>query len=231
MTAIAFEQRQVLVLNRSWAAVGTSTLADAITMLFKTYKDGTPKARIIDPHQDFALYDWSDWSKLKVEEGKPHIRGVNDTFRIPEIILLSRYDKMFMPKTNFSRRTLYEMYNNQCQYCGDRPGRSELTIDHVLPKSLGGKTTWENCSIACIRCNMQKADRLLKDCRKELVSKEVAKRWHGPSPMRLLTEPKRPKQRLFGVNKKYAYKSWSTFIDGLVSELYWDCELENDNES
>jgi hypothetical protein len=61
-------QREVLVLNKGWTAVGIVSLERAIVMLFSAYKDGTPKAKIIDP-QDFRVMTWADWSEVKLNSG------------------------------------------------------------------------------------------------------------------------------------------------------------------
>jgi 5-methylcytosine-specific restriction endonuclease McrA len=151
-------QREVLVLNKGWTAVGIVSLERAIVMLFSAYKDGTPKAKIIDP-QDFQQFTWADWSVMKPKDGEERLAATSQDFRIPEVILLTRYEKMPQQKANFSRRTLFRRDNFQCQYCGGKPGSSELTLDHIQPKSRGGKTTWENIVCACVTCNARKADR------------------------------------------------------------------------
>jgi 5-methylcytosine-specific restriction endonuclease McrA len=200
--------REVLVLNKGWTAVGFVSLERAIVMLFSAYKDGTPKARIIDPTRDFQQFTWADWSKIKPREGENVIRTARDSFAIPEIIFLTRYDKLPMLKANFSRRTLFRRDSNQCQYCGTRPGSEELTLDHIVPRSRGGKTTWENVVCACVGCNSKKADRTPAE-----------------AGMKLRTKPVKP---TLSVCRRQAMKceSWKNFI----SEIYWECELENDNK-
>ena len=78
---------------------------------------------------------------------------------IPEVILLSTYGKVPRIEVSFSRKNLYRRDGHACQYCGTHRPSSELSIDHVLPRSRGGRTTWENCVLACVRCNSKKADR------------------------------------------------------------------------
>jgi 5-methylcytosine-specific restriction endonuclease McrA len=198
-------QREVLVLNKGWTAVGIVPLERAITMLFSTYKDGTPKAKIIDP-QDFQQFTWADWSAMKLKEGEEALKGAKQDFRIPEVIVLTRYEKFPQQKANFSRRTLFRRDNNQCQYCGCKPGSNELTLDHVLPRSRGGKTTWENIVCACVDCNSHKADRTPEEAN-----------------MKLLTIPKKPH---LPICRQHAQKcaSWSSFL----SEMYWSVPLSND---
>lgn len=79
--------------------------------------------------------------------------------RVPEVIVLTSYDRLPSNAVTFSRRNIFKRDRFTCQYCGKQPGSEELTIDHVLPRAQGGTSTWENCVLACIECNAKKADR------------------------------------------------------------------------
>lgn len=210
-TAVKSEHRKVLVLNRNWTPVGTVSLQRALTMIFSEYeatekRKAEPKAKIIH-HETFETFEWETWSKLKVEASDDFLAGVNVQFRVPEIILLSRYEKLPKPKVHFSRRTLYKRDQMTCQYCGRKPGSEELTIDHVKPRSQGGDTSWENCVLACIECNSFKANR----------TPEQAK-------MKLNCVPAKPRYDLFRFDTLKPLKSWTNFI----SEAFWNVELKND---
>lgn len=199
--------REVLVLNKGWQAIGIVSLERAIIMLFSEYKDGTPKAKIIDPAHDFQQYTWEDWSRVKPKDNEDFIRTANSTFKIPEVILLSNYDRLPQQKSNFSRRTLFRRDNFQCQYCLKKPGNNELTLDHIVPRSRGGRTTWENVVCACVDCNAFKANRTPTE-----------------AGMQLRTTPKKPVLSICPRNAKKC-NSWKHFI----STVYWEVELENDN--
>ena len=173
------ERRKVLVLNKNWQPISAITLRDALTKLFP--ETGTPKARIIEP-ESYSVMTWDDWSKLRPTMDEEVLRSGNVMFKIPEIILLSNYDKQPMQSVHFSRRNLYIRDNMTCQYCGAQPGSEDLSIDHVVPKSKGGKSTWENCVLACVDCNFKKADKTLK-----------------AANMKLRTVPKQPAMKLFSV--------------------------------
>ena len=229
---MSFAGKQVLVLNTNWAAVAVSSLERAITLLFSRHNEftksgkrhhlaGQPKAKIVDPYNEFQQFTWEDWSKLSPKDGEDCIRGCSQAFKIPEVVLLTSYDAMPVKQLRFSRRTIYRRDNSSCQYCGKKVG-NEGTIDHVLPRSLGGQTTWENCVLCCLQCNTQKADRLPQDAYKN--GKNSAN-WIGPSPMKLLSIPKKPKFTLIKGRFHKIPKSWSHFLD----EVYWNVELENDN--
>lgn len=207
MTTI-LQQRKCLVLNKNWRAIGTVSLEDAITKVFSTYNDGTPKAHIIEP-ESYQTFTWADWAKIQPDVNEEKISTVNMAFRIPEIIVLSKYEKMPKPKVHFSRRTLYKRDKMQCQYCGCKPGSEELTIEHVIPRSKGGLTTWENCVLACVACNRKKADKT-----------------PAQAGMKLLREPKKPDFNLYRFETYKPVKSWQAFL----GEAYWSVELENENE-
>jgi 5-methylcytosine-specific restriction endonuclease McrA len=93
------------------------------------------------------------------------------------------------------------------------PGSEELTIDHIIPKALGGKTTWENCVLACVECNSVKGSFFM----------EQVKNKKFPHGMKLLKKPFRPKLKDFKM--AMIYESWKNWL----SESYWNVELENDN--
>lgn len=202
------QSRKCLVLNKNWTPVGTVTLQRAITMLFKEEDDGAPKAKIIDP-ASYQAFTWEDWSKLQPEMTDDKIAGSNMFFRVPEIILLSKYEKLPRPKIHFSRRTLWKRDKKTCQYCGVKPKDDQISIDHVLPRAQGGQTTWENCVLCCVPCNRKKADRQPHQC-----------------GMKLLSVPKKPATNLFKYDTVVPIESWKAFLGA----AYWNCELENDNK-
>ena len=94
---LTISQRKCLVLNKNWRPVATIPLEDAICKVFSNYDDGTPKARIIEP-ETYRTFTWDDWSKIKPLASDEKIASANMVLRIPEIILLSRYEKMPPPK-------------------------------------------------------------------------------------------------------------------------------------
>lgn len=92
-----------------------------------------------------------------VEDSGDFIRTVSQQFPVPSIVRLKKLVKRPMRRVRLRRRTLLKRDNYTCQYCGKRS--HDLTIDHVVPRSQGGKTAWENVVAACKSCNHKKADR------------------------------------------------------------------------
>jgi 5-methylcytosine-specific restriction endonuclease McrA len=206
-------QRKVLVLNKGWNPVAVVTVERAMCLVCTTYADDLPKATIMDPTMDaksktwvdFRDYTWAEWAELIPSHGEGVIHSAKRSFRIPEIVLLTRYNKLPQQRAAFSRRSIYKRDRNQCQYCGCSPGTPELSIDHVLPRSRGGLTTWENCVLACTDCNRKKADRTPKEC-----------------GMVLRSVPKKPRFTFY--KGDYRCKSW----EAILGAAYWEIELDND---
>ena len=103
-----------------------------------------------------------------------------------------------------------------------KPKYDESTIDHVVPKSRGGETSWTNCVLACYRCNSQKADREPHEAFKP--NDRRASLWRGPSPMKLHKAPVRPKMPSFADERIKVLDTWKHWID----KLYWNVTLDND---
>jgi 5-methylcytosine-specific restriction endonuclease McrA len=188
-----------LVLNRSWAAIATTTARKAIGLVY------TDAARAIRP-ETYETHGFESWADLSVPPGEPAIRTITVEIRVPEVIVLTHYAGMPTQKATFSRRNLYKRDRNTCQYCGARPGTSELSIDHVTPRSRGGRSLWENCVLACVRCNSKKAAHLPQEAGMHLLRTPVAPRW---TPIMEI-----PVARV--------RQSWRRF----VSDRYWEVPLE-----
>lgn len=86
------------------------------------------------------------------------------TIPVPSVIMLSSYHKLPV-KAKYTRKNLYVRDDYCCQYCAKQFVAADLTIDHVVPKSQGGKLVWENTVTACKECNFHKGNRLIKPLR------------------------------------------------------------------
>ncbi|MEA1950609.1 MAG: HNH endonuclease [Planctomycetota bacterium] len=191
-------QHPTLVLNRNWQPVSVATVARALVLLWNE------SARAVDP-ADYQTYSWADWSRLQPREGESFVRAVRFRLRAPEVITLCDYDRVPQAAVTFSRRNIFKRDRYACQYCGRQPAGDELTLDHVVPRALGGESTWDNCVLACVECNSRKADRTPQK-----------------AGMRLRKKPVRPAWRPLYASHAGRIESWSKF----VSEAYWNVELE-----
>ncbi len=94
----------------------------------------------------------------RVEDGDKVLRSVAHTFPVPSVVRLKRFVKRpFRHRVAFNRRNVFKRDEHTCQYCGERS--NDLTLDHVVPRSRGGATNWDNVVACCKRCNARKRDR------------------------------------------------------------------------
>lgn len=93
---------------------------------------------------------------------------INGKMRLPEIIKLSHYVPLPFMEIVLTRKNIYLRDNYTCLYCGKNNGA--LTIDHIIPKSRGGKETWDNMVVCCPRCNNRKGDQSLEESGMKLIS-------------------------------------------------------------
>lgn len=190
----------VLVLNRYYQPVHVTSVKRAFALLYQ----GVAKA--ID--NQYRLYEFADWAALR---GTEHdcISTVSRTIRIPRVLVLSAYEYLPKGKVRFSRLNIYGRDRDTCQYCGRQLPRPDLNLDHVQPRSQGGKTSWENVVCSCVECNLRKGGRTPEQ-----------------AGMALLTKPVRPRWTPFfrGAVKRVTYREWLPFLT-LADASYWNVEL------
>lgn len=162
--------RPTLVLNRNWQAIHVTTVVRALVMLW----NGT--AKVVCP-EEYRLYSWEEWLELEPLEDAPCIRAARARLRVPEVVCLSHYDRLPSSAVTFSRRNVAKRDHHTCQYCGAQPGWAEITIDHVLPRSQGGTSSWTNCVAACETCNARKANRTPEQAGMHLRKRPVRPDW------------------------------------------------------
>ena len=131
------------------------------------------------------------------------VHSPSTSLRIPSVVVLRDYVKP-QKSVAFTRFNLFLRDEFCCQYCG---AKGELTFDHVVPRSRGGRTSWENVVAACASCNLRKANKPLKASGLSL----------RRPPRQPGSEELRNSGRKFPPN--YLHDSWADF-------LYWDAELE-----
>lgn len=194
----------VLVLNRSYIPINITTVRRAFVLLYQ----GLAKA--VD-HQ-FETFDFESWSELSIASHHESVGLIDRLIRVPRVVLLIAYDRVPKRHVRFSRHNIYLRDGNVCQFCGRHYPRSELNLDHVISRSLGGKTVWENVVTSCIPCNRKKG---------------------GQAPaqvgMRLIRQPSRPRWTPFidFSLKDVRYEEWKPFFN-IVDFSYWNLELKEE---
>jgi len=164
----------VLVLNRHWVPVNTCTVREAFKRLF------AETARFIDTKDEsLALHDFSTWVKLQVTEGRPFIETWNSSILAPEVIVMGSACKNEKRRNTmtYSRRHLAKRDHHTCQYCGEQRPHEEMTIDHVMPRSRGGPSSWTNCVMSCFDCNSTKGDRTPEEAGMKLLTRPYEPGW------------------------------------------------------
>ena len=195
----------VLVLNRHYQPIHVTSVRRAFVLLYMG------AARVID--QQYRTFDFETWAALGVAANdKNVVHTASRAMRVPRVILLQLYDRIPTSKVRFSRLNIYARDDNTCQYCGKQLPRTALNLDHVNPRALGGRTTWENVVCCCVPCNLKKGARTPVQ-----------------AGMELLRQPDRPKwsPTFRAPGGKVRYREWLPFL-GLVDASYWNVELVDD---
>jgi 5-methylcytosine-specific restriction endonuclease McrA len=193
----------VLVLNRVYQPIHVTSVRRAIGLLYQGV------ARAID--EQFQLFDFESWASLAAAEHEEAIQTPSRRILVPRVIVLVALEVRPRVRVRFSRFNVYARDESRCQYCGRRLPRSELNLDHVVPRSRGGRTSWDNVVCSCIACNLRKGGRTPEEAGMRLLHAPVQPRW---SP-------------LFRSAARRAFcRQWMPFL-GMADLAYWNVELES----
>lgn len=159
---------RVLVLNRSYLPIHVTSARRAFSMIFQEI------ARALS--DNYQTFDFDQWRRLPADDSAS-VGTVDGSIRVPRVIVLLSYDRIPKRHVRYSRVNVFTRDKYTCQYCGVRPSRSELNLDHVVPRSLGGRTTWENVVCSCVDCNRRKGGRTPQQARLRLRTQPARPRW------------------------------------------------------
>lgn len=160
----------------------------------------------------YANYNFQSWKEVsqmrRSFEAHKHdwISTVSFDIVVPRVIRLLTYDRIPNKGVKFNRRNVFARDRNHCQYCGKRFPTHELSLDHVIPRRMGGQSTWGNIVCACMKCNVKKGGRTPTQAN-----------------MKLIHKPQKPKSNpVVHIHLSHdRYKSWKQFLD----HAYWSVEL------
>ena len=198
----------VLVLNRMYMAIRVVSARRALSFLYRDLVE------VVSVENDqYLAYDFNNWVEVSAAkhrfEPERHdwIRTIHFQVAVPKIVRLLAYEKLPRSSVKLNRRNVFARDENRCQYCGKRFPTSELSLDHVVPRSQGGGITWENIVCACVRCNVRKGGRTPLQAN-----------------MSLIRAPRRPRRSpMLTIKLSDAkYASWKQFLDF----AYWNVELK-----
>src|SRR5688572_12326048 len=198
----------VLVLNRFYVAIHVVNVRRAFGLLCREL------AEVIHVEDgQYANYDFESWreiSELRAQFKTPDddwVRAVNFEIQVPRVVRLLYYDRLPKQTIRFNRRNIFARDTNRCQYCGKKFPTSELSLDHIIPRSRGGETSWENVVCSCVKCNVRKGGRTPHEANMHLIKVPVKPK-RSPLLSVKLGNPK--------------YQSWKSFLDS----AYWSVDLK-----
>jgi len=196
--------QDVLVLNRNYYAVHITSWQNAIRLIY------TEQADVIDEeYRRYSFEDWTELSQLMTEAPSGFVHSAKLKIAIPEVIALRIYDRLPQSEVKFTRKNIYQHYHNKCCYCGETCDTRDLNLDHVLPKSRGGRTDWNNIVLSCIECNSTKANRTPEEAGMTMHYRPAKPSWKSQLSISVHSH----------IQKRV---SWQRFID----TVYWNVELE-----
>jgi 5-methylcytosine-specific restriction endonuclease McrA len=158
---------RVLVLNRSYLPIHVTSARRAFSLIYRQ------TARAVN--EEYETFDFEQWRRQEI--AGEAVGMVNGRIRVPRVIVLPGFDRIPKRHVRYSRVNVFARDKFTCQYCGRRPPRSQLNLDHVIPRSLGGRTTWENVVCSCVDCNRRKGGRTPQQARLRLQRSPSKPRW------------------------------------------------------
>jgi 5-methylcytosine-specific restriction endonuclease McrA len=183
----------VLVLNRNWQAIHVKSPAEALSMM---YTDSATGLDILGEDQ-MIPYRWKDWIKLPNDIQSEYVKTINGDIKIPKVIVLCKFNKVPMKRPKFSLGGVWNRDGGVCQYTGKKLSKNEGNVDHIMPRSRGGKTDWSNCVLSHKEINAQKANRTPEEAGLKLIKPPSIPR-HMPTT--------------FYIKNKHNIKEWELFL-------------------
>lgn len=174
-----------------WIPIRVASVKRCLKLIFAN------KAALVDP-TDYSIYSWEEWVALDASNDENQIITSRSAVKVPEVVVLSKYDKVYTKDLRLTKRNIYIRDKYKCQYTGRQLNYEDANIDHVIPRSRGGKNTWDNLVVCTKEINSIKGDKTPEEAGLKLIKQPVKPSPDGPH--RLL-DPK------FNMPE-----SWSKFI-------------------
>src|ERR1051326_2105884 len=183
----------VLVLNRNWQAINIRTPQEAFCMMATNVATGLE----IESEDHIRPVSWEEWITLPIREQDEAVHTVRGQIRVPTVIVAVNYAKVPKKRPKLCARTIRERDGNRCQHTGRVLRPDEGSLDHVLPRSRGGKDTWENLVWSGKDVNSRKGDRLPHE-----------------AGLKLLSTPRAPNEMpaMAFIRNSHAVADWELFV-------------------
>lgn len=221
---ISMLKRPVLMLYADFQAYDATTVKESFGDVY------SGRANFVD--EMYMQYDLFKWINIPVKKDEDFILTPKFKIKVPEVIrfkdLHSKELHKRRQKVVWNRKNLWKRDGGRCQFCGRKPKPDEITVDHLVPRSRGGISCFENCVLACIFCNLKKAGRTPEEAGMRL--RRLVPNGDGTARVEYYDRPKRPKwSMLYNLPRITKFpKSWKNFLRLKNEELYWEVELKGE---
>ena len=188
----------VLVLNKNWQAINVRTPAEAFCQMATNVATGLE----IQGADYIRPVTWDEWVTLPIREGDNLVRTARGPIRVPTVIVALNYAKVPKKRPKLSTRGIRERDGNRCQYTGRELHPEEGSLDHVVPRSRGGKNTWENLVWSSKDVNARKGNRLPHE-----------------AGLTLLSAPRTPREMPVTalIRNAHDIADWQFFVKGAIT--------------
>lgn len=170
MQPVKLNEEIVLKLNKQWIGFETLTIGSAVTFLASEHKGEKPGFAIAfdsvkDENDEWVFssnptfLSWDEWVKLEVREGDRYIMTSRGKIRAPLVVICAKYAKLPVRQKRLSAGNIWERDGGVCQYTGQKVTKKTGNLDHVIPRDLGGRDTWENMVVSLTTLNTAKSNR------------------------------------------------------------------------
>lgn len=184
----------VLVLNKNWQAINVKTPADAISSMYS----GTATGLDIKGNDYMVPLKWKEWLNLPINENDLYVKSLNGKIKIPKVIILCNYNQIPKKRPKFTMNGIWNRDNGICQYTGKKLSQNDGNIDHIIPKSRGGKSDWNNCVLCHREINSMKANKTPEE-----------------AGLKLIKKPDVPKEMpvSYYIKNNHNIKEWDVFLE------------------
>lgn len=206
----------VLMIDRGFQGYDATSVENAFKKVM------ADRATFVD--SDYNQYDIDAWMSLPVD-GHDTIATPRYLIRVPTVMRFADHQRDYKRAlVLYNRKNLYKRDGYRCQYCSRRPRPDEITIDHILPQSRGGLSTFDNTVLCCLKCNLKKGDKTPEEAGMKL--RRIVRGSDGSPQVKFYYRPIHPRwnPHYSLPNLKEYPKDWKNFLGD--SELYWNVELE-----
>jgi len=185
----------VLVLNRNWQAINIRTPQEAFCMM----ATGVATGLDIEGEERIRPVSWDEWVTLPIRPQDNAVQTVRGSIRVPPVIVAVNFAKVPKKRPKLCAKAIRERDGNRCQYTGQLLKPEEGSLDHVLPRSRGGKDSWENLVWSSKDVNTRKNNRLPHE-----------------AGLKLLSEPRAPKELPVTalIRNAHGVAEWELFLKG-----------------